>query len=424
MEDLSTDKVYEISHIEAMEMASGVRYDRTGLRYSPQGPDHGICCELHTQEDAEWSYEVPKGVSSKLFTHWKGPYQIKEQTGPLNYKIRGYPPDTRRRVRSHQVSVGPAAVAVQACIQLVRGHGRGPPWPINFRKISLLFLHGSTVTFAATIRSICTMEEALIKFAGGLNFGFVSVIVGQPLDTIKTRRQAVSPNTSAIQDGLQLFRREGIRGLYRGGLPLFIGGGLMRSAQFGVNDLALKHIRQTLPPYKVAGFIDYQIVLAGVCGGIGRGLVEGPFEFMKVRRQTEQAWKFSEIYKGSSTTMFRNMFLFSSFVLYIDFSKQLIPGGLSPFWTGAICANLAWFTIWPLDVVKSQLQSGKYGNKGTRALLVDVIKSGQLYKGLMPGLARSTMTNGIAMVALKETERVLFAWRDERDARRRANDTQ
>eukprot|EP00808_Paulinella_micropora_P026954 g19246.t1 len=33
--------------------------------------------------------QVPKGVSSKLFTHWKGPYQIMEQTGPLNYKIRG-----------------------------------------------------------------------------------------------------------------------------------------------------------------------------------------------------------------------------------------------------------------------------------------------------------------------------------------------
>eukprot|EP00808_Paulinella_micropora_P006230 g35396.t1 len=39
--------------------------------------------------------QVPKGVSSKLFTHWKGLYQIMEQTGPLNYKIRGYPPYTR-----------------------------------------------------------------------------------------------------------------------------------------------------------------------------------------------------------------------------------------------------------------------------------------------------------------------------------------
>eukprot|EP00808_Paulinella_micropora_P030826 g10557.t1 len=35
--------------------------------------------------------QVPKGVSSKLFTHWKGPYQIMEQTGPLNYKIRDGP---------------------------------------------------------------------------------------------------------------------------------------------------------------------------------------------------------------------------------------------------------------------------------------------------------------------------------------------
>ena len=34
----------------------------------------------------------------------------------------------------------------------------------------------------------------------------------------------------------------------------------------------------------------------------------------------------------------------------------LVPGGLGPFWTGAICANLAWLTIWPIDVVKSQVR--------------------------------------------------------------------
>eukprot|EP00457_Paulinella_chromatophora_P013613 gb/GEZN01013938.1/.p1 GENE.gb/GEZN01013938.1/~~gb/GEZN01013938.1/.p1 ORF type:complete len:271 (-),score=21.66 gb/GEZN01013938.1/:91-903(-) len=256
-------------------------------------------------------------------------------------------------------------------------------------------------------------DEALIHFAGGLNYGFVSVLVGQPLDTIKTRRQAVSPGTSAVTDALQLFRKEGIRGLYRGGLPLFIGGGLMRSAQFGVNDAALAAIRDHTPRFRLFGVIDYQVVLAGFCGGIGRGIVEGPFEFMKVRKQTEQSYRFTQIYKGSSTTVFRNMFLFSSFVLYRDISTQIVPGGLGAFWTGAICANLAWLTIWPLDVVKSQLQSGKYGDKGMFGLLRDVIRTRSMFKGLVPGLVRSTLANGCAMVALKETEKFLFAVRDE-----------
>ena len=34
-------------------------------------------------------------------------------------------------------------------------------------------------------------------------------------------------------------------------------------------------------------------------GGVSRGLVEGPFEYIKVRRQVEQPWKISEILSGS-----------------------------------------------------------------------------------------------------------------------------
>jgi len=66
MEDLSPDRIYEVSHIEAIQMARGVRYDRTGLRYSPQGPNHGICCEAHAQEDAEWSYEAYENAKADM----------------------------------------------------------------------------------------------------------------------------------------------------------------------------------------------------------------------------------------------------------------------------------------------------------------------------------------------------------------------
>jgi hypothetical protein len=86
--------------------------------------------------------------------------------------------------------------------------------------------------------------------------------------------------------------------------------------------------------------------------------------------------------------MFRNSILFTAFVVYIDLSKQLIEGGLSPFFEGALCANLAWITVWPLDVVKTQTQSGNYKGAGILKLLSDTFKSGRMFRGLLPGLVR------------------------------------
>ncbi len=149
------------------------------------------------------------------------------------------------------------------------------------------------------------------------------------------------------------------------------------------------------------------MVVAGFAGGLGRGLVEAPFELVKVRRQVEQQWSVLDLYKGSGITLFRNSFLFASFAIYIDFSKQIVKGGLDPFWTGAICGTLAWLTIWPMDVIKSQAQSGNFGNKNWMSLLNEARKNGQLFRGLIPGLARSFFANGASMYVYNEIERNL-----------------
>jgi hypothetical protein len=94
-----------------------------------------------------------------------------------------------------------------------------------------------------------------ITFLSGASYGLNTVIVGQPLDTIKSRMQGIAvsktPNSinnknvsaSATSIFKDLYRKEGIRGLYRGGLPLMIGGSMMRSAQFGVRYVILKRIQ-------------------------------------------------------------------------------------------------------------------------------------------------------------------------------------
>ena len=77
-----------------------------------------------------------------------------------------------------------------------------------------------------------------ITFAAGASYGLTTVFVGQPLDTIKTRMQRISTKnkgTSGFASQMvNLYSKEGLRGLYCGGFPLMIGGSLMRSAQFGV----------------------------------------------------------------------------------------------------------------------------------------------------------------------------------------------
>jgi len=251
------------------------------------------------------------------------------------------------------------------------------------------------------------MSDNLISFSAGMVYGFTSVAVGQPLDTIKTRMQARPENMSKgmFDVGMNLFKQEGIAGLYRGGSPLLLGGGFMRSAQFGFYDSCVRALRENIgPSYRIFGFLDYQVVLAGFVGGFGRALVEGPADYIKTRRQVEQPWRLTQMYHGNGITMLRNSFLFMVFAVYVDISKQLVPGGLGPFMTGAVCANLAWLTIWPLDVVKSQVQSGNFKGESWGSLLYAGFKSGRVYRGILPGLVRSTMANGCAMVAFKRTK--------------------
>ena len=56
----------------------------------------------------------------------------------------------------------------------------------------------------------------LDSFVCGFAYGVTTVIVGQPLDTIKTRMQAKGTGTSMINTATTIFKQEGVAGLYRG----------------------------------------------------------------------------------------------------------------------------------------------------------------------------------------------------------------
>ena len=113
----------------------------------------------------------------------------------------------------------------------------------------------------------------MLSFVAGFAYGITTVVVGQPLDTIKTRMQAMNSSGTMISTCKEIIKNEGIKGLYRGGLPLVLGGGLIRSTQFGVSNsvigiLAEKKILDGTE--KVAGFVRLNVVVAGICGGFCR----------------------------------------------------------------------------------------------------------------------------------------------------------
>lgn len=265
------------------------------------------------------------------------------------------------------------------------------------------------------------------SFIAGFAYGGTTVLVGQPMETLKTLTQVQSAATagtttgpgasssSILQTARNLYATAGIRGFYRGGVPLLLGGGLMRSAQFGVYQSVVPTLERrygrTDPKDYWLGCINPHVVAAGWAGGVGRGLVEGPFEMVKVRRQLVSGWHFRDVFQGFGATLFRNSLLFSSFVIYLDIFKQQVEERrgttVTPFIKAGTCANMAWLTVWPLDVIKTRRQSGKFEGESLAWLLRDAIRKGDLYRGLSVGMLRGFIANGASMEVYAIVEREL-----------------
>jgi hypothetical protein len=223
--------------------------------------------------------------------------------------------------------------------------------------------------------------DNLITFTSGLAYGLSSTLVGHPFDTIKTRAQALSTTPSVTTPSVtnsrslkilkDLLVSEGIIGLYRGAVPLFFAGGVIRSSQFGFYDVALRYQRKSDPDCdRVLGVVDKQVVIAGFVGGLGRGIIETPADYIKTRRQVDRPWATGGMLKGmlegASVTFLRNSFLFAAFAVYSDLSTVLVDGGLSPFWKGAVCANMAWLTVWPVSAERTRARTRARARTRTR----------------------------------------------------------
>jgi solute carrier family 25 carnitine/acylcarnitine transporter 20/29 len=91
-----------------------------------------------------------------------------------------------------------------------------------------------------------------------------------------------------------------------------------------------------------------------------------------------------------------------------------------PFLAGGVASIIAWTVTWPLEYVRCQIQAGYLNERKMtipqRFRFIIRERGGYfgLYRGLAPGLFRSFVANGCAMVVMQYAQRKVsqYGWRD------------
>ena len=135
--------------------------------------------------------------------------------------------------------------------------------------------------------------ELLYGSLSGMAFGLVSPIAGQPFDVVKTKMQADTRFLTASPFSVvkKVVASDGVRGMYRGLLPILASTGVQKTVLFTANAGTRRAVEQSgisllneaIPG---SGGLKPGVLIGGVASAAARTVVETPFELIKVRLQT------------------------------------------------------------------------------------------------------------------------------------------
>ena len=208
-------------------------------------------------------------------------------------------------------------------------------------------------------------------FYNGIIVGVVQTLTGHPFDTLKVLQQT---NVNIIYKNLS------IRGLYRGMSYPMYGSGIFNSMQFGI--------------YQYFNKIINNSILAGLGAGFISGLMLSPIEVLKIKGQVTGKHNVN-LFRGMHLTSLRESLstavYFSTYYKCMSYSKN--KSSFDSFMGGGMAGVLSWFFIYPIDVVKTRIQS--YECNSVRSAL----RMGGLWKGLTFCLTRGFIVNGSGFMA-------------------------
>ncbi|KAK9324235.1 mitochondrial carrier domain-containing protein [Lipomyces orientalis] len=265
--------------------------------------------------------------------------------------------------------------------------------------------------------------------AGGVG-GICAVLVGHPFDLIKVRLQTADKGVySGALDALRkTVARDGILGVYRGVSPPLLGVTPMFAISFWGYDLGKRIVRSVTPVAPSGDLSIAQISAAGFFSAIPMTLVAAPFERIKVLLQIQGQSgenKYSgpldvvkklymeggirSLMRGSLATVCRDGPGSAIYFATYEYLKEhLTPAGSSMSlgaisFAGGMSGVAMWLTIFPIDTIKSQLQSSETHTNIAR-VTSSIYKAGGVkafFPGLGPALARSFPANAATFVGVE-----------------------
>lgn len=306
-------------------------------------------------------------------------------------------------------------------------------------------------SFPATIQQ--RVGSVLATLAPGMAQGATTVLLGHPLDTAKTRMQAASPmaQSSVLRTMVHIARYEGAADLYRGAGPYIAMEGAKRGLQFALWDVFRRYSSNTpaLPPsifsmewvqavwHRTLGVIGSSSFLSGaVAGGLGTCL-GCPMHVIKIQTQYQTAgqtlnawtclkdiWKREGcrgFYRGFRAHVLKDICFAGSYLgMYANckrVAERQISGSaavkrqlgsscqtLEAFLSGSAASMLTWLLLYPLDTMKTVIQSRKMSSISSFYHHHQYLASGSVYRGLSASLFRAGPVAGVAMVAYESVK--------------------
>jgi solute carrier family 25 (mitochondrial carnitine/acylcarnitine transporter), member 20/29 len=208
------------------------------------------------------------------------------------------------------------------------------------------------------------MSDSII--AGSVS-GIFQTIVGHPLDTLKTWKQNNILKTPNIS----------FRNLYKGVLYPALQTPIICGLTFGIDNYFYKHYDNKY--------------MAGFTTGIIGSFIISPFEYIKVQKQQQINNKINLVniiksYKHLNIVMMREV---PALTIYFSTYKLCRESGMNSFISGGLTGITSWTLTYPLDTIKSRVQSG-----ATKSI-VDACKIGGLFNGFSYCLVRAVIANGV-----------------------------
>ncbi len=204
-----------------------------------------------------------------------------------------------------------------------------------------------------------------MELSKGLAVGICQTVVGFPLDTLKTWSQSYPKPKFALN----------LRNLYAGVRYPMMSGCLANGVVFGVS----KEVHSFTGSWALSGGI----------AGLFATLVINPFDVMKIRAQMHESIPRPLYFRALWVTASRETPAYAFYFSTFHYCRETLAW--HPFFAGAAAGLASWTTTYPIDVLKTRMQT-HYSLSWQEALAQRGLWSGFSY-----AVGRALLVNGMSL---------------------------